>query len=110
VSAEQQLTLLDARTQRDDAMTRVDVHADADWKIGAWAFLCEYLRTHRTMCSDDLWDAGLPSTRENRALGPLIMRAARAGMIVKDGYRPSTRRHLTPLVVWRSLTCEDGAR
>lgn len=103
---EVQLTLAVAEQQRDDAMARVDGAADEQWRIDAWEFVRRYLSTHPFMCTDDLWDAGLPRTRENRALGPLIMRAARAGWIVKDGYRPSTRRHLTPQVVWRSLICE----
>lgn len=106
MSAQHQLTFNDAAAARDAAMEAAEIGALEHWKIAAWDFLVQYLRTHREMCTDDLWDAGLPRTRENRALGPLVMRAARAGYIVKADYRPSLRRHLTPQVVWRSLICE----
>jgi hypothetical protein len=101
---EEQPSLFDvARAQRDTGMAAVEGAAEDDWKQDAWEFLVGYLRTHETMFVDDLWAAGLPHTREDRALGPLFNRAARVGFMVKTGmFRPSVRSNLTEKPVWRS--------
>lgn len=98
-------TLFDAaQLARDTALEQVDDHADDQWKAEAWNFLVDYLENHQTMFVDDLWDAGLPPTREDRAVGPLFLKAARMGLMVKTPeYRPSVRSHLTGKPVWRSL-------
>lgn len=86
------------------ALEAVEAAADPDWMDIAWAALVTYLETHRTMFVDDLWDTGLPEPRESRALGPLILRAARDGLMAKSGeFRKSVRSHLTEKPVWRSL-------
>lgn len=93
-----------ARRERDEGIARADDHAEPEWRDLAWAFLTAYLERHPTMFADDLWTAGLPKTGNNRALGPLIMRAAKLGLIVKTGdYRPSVSSHLNAKPVWRSL-------
>lgn len=99
------MTLWDAsRAQRDDGMARAEEHASDAWKAAAWEFLRGYLETHQTMFVDDLWAAGLPHTREDRALGPLFHKASRRGLMEKSGhYRPSVRSNLTEKPVWTSL-------
>lgn len=101
---DEQLSFESAALARDAALVQVDEHADDQWKADAWNFLVDYLESHQTMFVDDLWEAGLPSTREDRALGPLFVKAARMGLMVKTAeYRPSVRSHLTGKPVWRSL-------
>lgn len=74
------------------------------WNDYAYSFLVDYLRRNREMTSDALWPAGLQAPREPRALGPVILRCAKAGLMERTGaYRPSVRSHLTPRIVWRSL-------
>ncbi len=102
-----QFTLFAAAAARDDGMVRVDAHALPEWKHDAWAFIVDYLRSHPELFVDDLWEAGLPHTREDRALGPLFNRAARRGLMVKTGrYRASVRSNLTEKPIWRSLIFE----
>jgi hypothetical protein len=102
-SGDDQLSLSDAIAERDEAMTRVDDAADEDWKSAAdAAILATAISNPDGFTTDDVWNGGLAATRENRALGPRITAAARRGRIEKTGeYRPSTRRHATPLPVWR---------
>lgn len=96
-----------ARIERDAAIAQVEAHSPPEWRVEAWDFLTEYLRTHETMHVDSLWDAGLPVPPELRALGALFNRAVRAGLMTKtDRYLPSVRSHLSPKVVWRSLSFE----
>lgn len=94
-----------AEAERDAALVQVEVHADPAWAQLAYDFLLEYLVDNRFMFVDDLWDAGLPSTREDRALGAVFQRAARAGFMRKEPgqYRKSVRSHMTEKPVWRSL-------
>jgi hypothetical protein len=109
-AGEGQLSLLDALAARDSGIEDAWRGASAEWKEHAWRFLVAYLETHATLFADDLWKAGLPETRENRALGPLILRARRAGMIEESGnVRVSVRAHAQRHNVWRSLIYRNGA-
>lgn len=93
-----------ARARRRDGMARADDHADSRWKIDAWTWLVAYLRSHPTFFADDVWPAGCPRPAEARAFGPLVLRAAREGLIRKTGtFRPRTSGNLTPAPVWESL-------
>lgn len=101
-----------ARAARDRGMQQA---ADglAAWLIYAREYLLAYLREHPTMFTDDLW--GLePPLREppptvegkprRRALGPVVLKLVREGVIVKSGQvRPRTFGHAADGPVWRSL-------
>lgn len=91
--------------RRDHALAAVEAAADPDWMAQAWDVLVEYLRTHAEFFVDDFWnDTGLAKPREARALGPLVMRAARQDLMVKSGvFRKSTASNMTEKPVWRSL-------
>lgn len=106
-----QLTLFDhdlaARRARDRGIARSAQGASTAWAQQAWQVLVDYLKTHPTMHSDDLWTAGLPPTRDNRALGPLVQLAHRRRLITPSGRRRlSIRAHAQPHVVWTSLIYE----
>ena len=103
-----QLTLADALRDRDLALERVEDAADPDWRGSALAALERTARALPEFISDDVWSNGLPSTREDRALGPVFLAAARAGWIEKtDRVRPSRRSHGSGKPIWRSLIIEN---
>lgn len=93
-----------AETQRDDGMARVVEAADPTWMEDAWQTLVQYLRTHPEFHVDDFWsETELRMPREARALGPVVMKAARSGLMVKTGeYRKSVRSNMTEKPVWSS--------
>jgi hypothetical protein len=106
--SEQQTLFDQAQGARDEALRRVDEHADPEWKDVAYDAVVLTARNFREFISDDVWKVSdLPSTREDRALGPVFLKASRAGLIAKtDRVRPSVRSHLSGKPVWRSLIYE----
>lgn len=99
----------DAARRRDAALAQVAAGADAAWTAQAWDTLVSYLQAHPTFFVDDLWEAGLVEPREARALGPVVLRAAREGLMRKSGvYRKSVRSNLTEKPVWTSLVYKQA--
>lgn len=97
-----------AAQARDAAIARVSANAENAWRT-------EALNAVRRTCvrlgefiSDDVWETGqLVSTVEDRALGPILQRAARNGWCVKsDRVRPSVRSHMSGKPIWLSLIHE----
>jgi hypothetical protein len=106
VTPEDQPTLFDsARLARDSALTQVEDASDEAWRDRALTAVLVTARLLPEFFSDDVWRVGgLDRTREDRALGPVMLRAARLGWCVKtDRVRPSVRSHLSGKPVWRSL-------
>ena len=91
-----------ASAGRDQGLADAEAHADRQWKADAWAWLTDYLREHDEFFPDDACREG-PQPREKRAWGPIILRASRAGMIVRAGFRSRTSGHMTAATVWRSV-------
>lgn len=106
---EHQFELFKARAAKEEAMRRVDDHADPDWRPFMMGIITETARTKRRFSTDDVLKLARerhgPETHELRALGPLMASAARCQLIRKDGFeicqRPS--RHCAPIQMWRSL-------
>jgi uracil-DNA glycosylase len=96
---------LDAARRRDNALARVVAGADPDWMTQAWDALVDYLHTHPSFFVDTFWaDTNLERPRESRALGPLVLKAARKGLMAKSGeFRKSAASNMTEKPVWRSL-------
>lgn len=97
-----------ARDQRAEGIQAAEEHAKRELMNLWWHSLMEYLEESREFFVDDfqaaMSAAGLPPLREGRSLGPLVLRAARLGMIEKtDRTRPSVRSHLQIKPIWRSL-------
>lgn len=101
--------LFDAMAAKEEAMRRVDEHADDDWKAAAAMAALEAAQSLPELTSDDVIERIPDSfrTHELRALGPVMMRAAKWGWIVKaDRAGRNSRRsslHASPRTVWRSL-------
>lgn len=100
-----------AAAERDNAIEQVDGNAEAEWKDIAYEAVVRTARALPEFISDDVWEVGeLESTREDRALGPVLRRAARDAVAVKtDRVRPSVRSHLSGKPVWRSLIYRGAA-
>lgn len=99
-----------ARAARDEALEQVEQAADPDWKETAYETVVEvaldlpYFTTDQVM--KRLMEANV-MTHDLRALGPVMLRAARDLVIVKSDYLPRSSvrrsRHAGPCTVWRSL-------
>lgn len=107
--SDEPLTLFDAaQLGREQGLQRVEQAAEPEWKDVAFEAVRTTAQRLPEFISDDVWEiGGLESTREDRALGPVFLRASRAGICVKtDRVRPSVRSHLSGKPVWRSLICD----
>lgn len=95
---------------RDEAMACVDSDPD-DSAFRAWVHRwVAALPPGAEFIGDDVWQAveacvEPPTCHDPRVLGPTIKRAATLGLIEPTGtYRPSHRRHMSPVMVWRRTT------
>jgi hypothetical protein len=94
---------------KQEGMQRVDDNADEDWKLEADRAVLAVAEENLYLTSDDVMERIDPSvqTGELRAMGPVMLRAAKAGLIVKsekpgrNSNRPSL--HSSPRTVWKSL-------
>ena len=91
--------------QRDTAVAAVEANADDGWLADAFDALVHYLRTHEEFHVDNFWaQTQLRRPRESRALGPVVLRAARDGLMEKTGeFRKSVASNMTEKPCWRSL-------
>jgi len=98
---------LDIFAARDEAIARVDDHADEAWKQHALQVIASTARALGEFTTDDVWDRLDPaySTHEPRALGALMKAMASRGVITAtERYRTSKRSecHNRPVRVWRA--------
>jgi hypothetical protein len=95
---------------RDEAIRRVDDHADETLKAALLDSAHVVARRQPSVFCDDIWfeyeTRNLPHPREPRVLGATVKAAAKEGWIAPtDEYRQSIRpsTHRAPKRVWRSL-------
>lgn len=100
-----QLSIDDALAARAEALRLVDAHADRALKDLALDAVRQVCQARADFQARDIWTlTDLPSTREDRALGPVMLNAARNGWCRKtDRVRPSARSHGSGKPVWESL-------
>lgn len=80
--------------------------ASANWAEKAYDMVIQVAETHQEFTPDDIWKTGLPKPAEARALGGIMARAKRDGIIEKTGrVQPTTQieSHGTDVTIWRSL-------
>lgn len=94
---------------RDEALARVEANADVEWKLAAELVVHLLAAQLGTFTSDDVWEGlvdGSASTHEPRALGAVLKRVAKDGVIAPtDEWRISRRPecHGRPVRVWRAI-------
>lgn len=89
---------------RDAAMAQADAAADPEWKAAAWAAIVRLANGADDFTADDVWRIVGSKPKEPRALGPLLSRAQKQGMIWSTGERRNSARpehHAFPCAVWR---------
>ena len=98
-----------AEQARDEALARVDAHADEVWRETTLKVIRDLAVARDELTSDDVWLALAEhdcETHDNRALGSVMRHAASLGMIARtDTTRRSVRttRHAGDVRVWRCL-------
>lgn len=107
----------DASAAKRQAMLQVEENADEAWKRIMYGLVVEVARRRPRFTSDDVFEAYYAThqtaqTHELRAFGPVMMRAARAGVCRKADCAPVNSRrvslHASPRAVWDSLIFDKG--
>jgi hypothetical protein len=104
-----------AAQARDEAMAQVDAGADEKWKEGVILVIeeiCRVLGFGKTFTTDQVWE-GMElvfpevTTHEPRAMGPMMAKAAKMGLITKTDRVVDSERvecHARPVAVWKVTT------
>ncbi len=92
---------------RDAAMEQIETATNPEWKEAALDAIHQTARYHSEFIVDDVWRNfhSNESTRDKRAIGPLMRVAQREGWITPtDKFRPSyvVHHHATPRRIWKS--------
>lgn len=80
--------------------------ADNNWAELAYTAVRQVAERQSEFTPDDIWVTGLQKPSDARALGGVMRRAHREGLIEKTGrVQPTTQpeSHGTDVTVWRSL-------
>jgi hypothetical protein len=86
------------------AQQRVASKASEEWKSYCLSLIKNIATLNQRFTSDLVMLAMTEKPHDPRALGPLMKLAQKSGYIrPTNEYRPSVRRHATPLRVWESL-------
>ena len=96
-------------TGKESGMARAQLNANDEWKVAALKIIRHYAQHCEYVSVNDLW-AGMEllglSTHENRASGPLFVKAAKLGWIEKTNTTIKTtrvERNSGDVRLWRSL-------
>lgn len=96
---------------RDRGIEKAIEHADAlygTWSLQAYNFLLKYLSSASEFMVEDVRKASegmVPPPPSLRAWGGVIVRACKAGLIKRTGFRNVTnaKAHATPASVWAKI-------
>lgn len=96
----------EAAAGRVDGMAAADAHAPTGWSKAAFQFVSSYSEMHEFFHVDEFWTwataYGLSTPPNQKAIGPVIARAARKGVLEHTNVSAqSVRSHLSPKPVWR---------
>ena len=99
--------LPDWRAERDKGMSEAEQHARDLWVTEACKVLQHFVDTRETFSGWEITAvlrAKKITTPTERALGPLLVHAAKCGMIEQSGmYAKNPLAHGCPSPIWRSL-------
>ncbi len=88
-----------------EAIERVERAADPIWIDSAVRTVVDLARSTQYLTTDEVWEALNQDAREPRAMGAVMLRAAKLDIIEKtDRVRNSTRavNHSRPIAIWKS--------
>lgn len=77
-----------------------------EWNELAYKTLIQVAETYPEFKPDQIWEAGLPKPSEAHALGAIMTRGRREGIIEKTGRVGPTNQpesHNTDVTIWKSL-------
>ena len=97
---------LSTQAVTDEAVERSYAAADEQWREDADRIIRKLAKKYAEFTTDAIWEAGLPKTREPRAIGGAMRRAARDGVIKKTDrvwQSGDPVCHSRPQTVWKSL-------
>lgn len=80
------------------------------WAELAYDTVINVAKLHQEFTPDDIWKTGLQKPLEARALGGVMARAKREGIIKKTGrVQPTTQveSHGTDVTIWESLIFKE---
>ena len=93
---------------RDAALAQVEVHS-APWRVVAFDALVAVAKRDAEVSSESVWAEldrwGVSPPPEPRAIGPVLLRAVREGVLAPKGYSRGTdpKHHRDILRTYRSL-------
>lgn len=102
------MTLWEARKARDAALDRVATPRSSPWRALAYDALLALAEDQDRITSDDVWEElerhRVPRPDEGRAMGAVMLRAVRQGVIRPDGFDTGRdpRHHGDVMRVYRS--------
>jgi hypothetical protein len=99
--------LFDADEAKEEAISRVERSASRAWLDSAWNALYVAIRLRHEVTTDEVWEVldgwGVAAPAEPRAMGPVMRRAVREGLLVPTStFVPSAmaRNHRRPVRVY----------
>jgi hypothetical protein len=83
----------------------VEVHG---WSDQAYNYLLDYSKKHKEFMVEDVREASkgiIPIPPSTRAWGGVVVRASRAGIIERKGFKnvKNVKAHCTPATLWRVI-------
>ena len=107
----------EAEAEKVAAMATAELHASDRWNSAAYEAVVLVSGLLPTFTSRDAWEAlakgghdPIESERHPTAMGAVMLRAARAGLIVKTGRYVETgfaASHNRPMAEWRATTTDE---
>jgi hypothetical protein len=93
---------------RNHAISQVENNARTDWLNAAAETVITLATRHHEFTTDDMWDAlqHIDAPHEPRAMGAVMVQAARRKIIIKTDRVQNSRRiecHARPIAIWQSL-------
>lgn len=103
--------VITGETMRDKGIKKAVDHANEvynDWNEKAFSFLIIYIQSVNEFMVEEMRQAStgiVPAPPSLRAWGGIIVRAAKAGLIKKTGFRnvKNIKAHCTPATVWAKI-------
>lgn len=94
---------------RDQGIKKAVLHAESvfeSWQDKAYDFLLSYIRQNSEFMTEQVRKASkgvVPEPPSARAWGGVVVRAAKTGLISRNGYRAvsNVKAHRTPATVWK---------